>query len=142
MAGMWDRVGEVGSCPGRFRRRKSGEELQTGQRPHCETIAKVLVLWARRALHRHRYVYDVWLDCPDRFVAETELLHGAGGEVVGYDIARRDQPLCKLLARFGLQVERDASLTAVAIRKIAAAINSRHSVFIGRAPAKRIHPST
>src|SRR5580692_16339 len=94
MAGIWDMVGEIGPCPGRFAFRKSREELQTGQRSHRQTIAEVFVLGAGRALHRHRYVYDVWLDCPDRFVAEAELLHGAGGEVVGNDIAGRDQPLC------------------------------------------------
>src|SRR5260221_3947703 len=109
MARIWAMVGEVGARPGRFAFRKSREELQTGQRPHRQTIAEVLVLGARRALHRHRYIYDVWLDCPDRFVAEAELLHGAGGEVVGDDIAGRDQLLCQFPARPGLQVERDAA---------------------------------
>src|ERR1700751_3192005 len=140
MARIWDMIGEVGSSPGRFALRKSGEELQTGQRPHRQTIAEVLVLGSRRALHRHRYVYDVWLDCPYRLVTETEFLHGAGGKVIGYDIARRNQALCQVRTSFGLEGERDASLAAVAVRKIAAAIDPRYAVFIGAAAAERIHP--
>src|SRR5260370_6229375 len=59
MTRIWDMVGEVGARPGRFAFRKSGEELQTGQRAHRQTIAEVLVFGARRALHRHRYVDEV-----------------------------------------------------------------------------------
>src|SRR6201987_251445 len=126
MAWVWNMVGEVGPCPGRFALRKTREELQAGQGSHCQTIAEVFVLGARSTLHRHRNVNDVWLDRPDRVVAKAELLHGTGSKVVGDVVARRNQPPCQVLARFGLQVERDAPLAAVAIPKISAAIDPRH----------------
>jgi hypothetical protein len=91
MAGIRQVVRIVGAGASRDAIGQPAQVLDARQRGDAAAGAAEVALRPFRALHRHRQVDDVRLDGRAVLRPQPELFHHAGREVVGHDVALRDQ---------------------------------------------------
>ena len=134
-------VGIIGAGAGRLTPGQPGELLDAGHRRHGRAIAEKILFWAGAALHGHGQIDDVRLDGTHSVVAQAEAIHHAGREIVGNHIALQDQPGHQIERTRVLHIERQTALAGIAVGEITAAIQTRHTIFVGCRKPQGIDPA-
>jgi hypothetical protein len=140
VARVGDMVRKIRAGARRLAFRQTGQILQDGQRSDRKPETQLFMLRASGSLQRHRYIDEVRPDLPDGIITQSELLHDAGREIVGNDVAASDEPTREFLTSGIIEIDGDAALAAVSVGKVAAAIDARLPVAERPAAPQSIQP--